>query len=173
MDGMPTWRMNDWICDVLARNKIDHGAPKIRFELPQPKKLDFNLNDDVLKTIESAEKNFDSLVSKHDLRVLVYQGYGKNGIKKLGLSPDAYVQMIIQLAYYKMYGVSRATYESAQTRKFAHGRTEVCRTVSVDSVAWVKAMEDPNVPVKHSIDISCISVIFDFMMLSQLFYCKA
>ncbi|KAF9992389.1 Carnitine O-acetyltransferase mitochondrial, partial [Entomortierella chlamydospora] len=60
-------------------------------------------------------------------------------------SPDAYVQMIIQLAYYKMHGVSRPTYESAQVRKFQHGRTETCRTVSSESVAWVKAMEDPHV----------------------------
>ncbi|KAF9149056.1 Carnitine O-acetyltransferase mitochondrial, partial [Mortierella sp. AD010] len=48
------------------------------------------------------------------------------------------------LAYYKMHGVSRPTYESAQVRKFQHGRTETCRTVSSESVAWVKAMEDPH-----------------------------
>ncbi|CAG8586362.1 9627_t:CDS:2, partial [Diversispora eburnea] len=153
MDGMPTHRLNDFICDVIARNKIDHGEPNIRFKLPQPEQLNFILNNDALKAIASAEKNFDSLVSKHDLRVLVYQGYGKNGIKKLGFSPDAYVQMIIQLAYYKMYGVSRSTYESAQTRKFAHGRTEVCRTVSVDSVAWVKSMEDPNATFETKIEL--------------------
>ncbi|KAF9343895.1 Carnitine O-acetyltransferase mitochondrial, partial [Mortierella sp. AD094] len=64
---------------------------------------------------------------------------------KFKCSPDAYVQMIIQLAYYKMHGVSRPTYESAQVRKFQHGRTETCRTVSTESVAWVKAMEDSHV----------------------------
>ena len=105
------------------------------------------MTSEILSAISEAEKNFDDLVAKHDLRVLTYEGYGKNTIKKLGASPDAYVQMIIQLAYYKMHGTNRATYESAQTRKFLHGRTEVCRTVSVDSVNWIKAMEDPQVPV--------------------------
>ncbi|KAJ3145763.1 Carnitine O-acetyltransferase mitochondrial [Irineochytrium annulatum] len=56
--------------------------------------------------------------------------------------------MAIQLAFYKLYGYCVATYESAQTRKFAYGRTETCRTVCDESVAWVKAMQDPNVPIK-------------------------
>ncbi|CAG8541519.1 20175_t:CDS:2, partial [Gigaspora rosea] len=153
MDGTPTCRLNDFVCDVIAKNKINHGSPNVRSNLPEPEQLHFTLNNDVLDAIAKAESNFDSLVAKHDLRVLSYQGYGKNGIKTLGFSPDAYVQMIIQLAYYKMYGVCRSTYESAQTRKFAHGRTEVCRSTSVDSVNWVKAMEDPKVPLEVKADL--------------------
>jgi len=61
--------------------------------------------------------------------------------------------MIIQLAYYKMYGVSRPTYESAATRRFKLGRTETCRTVSDESVAFCKAMCDPNISNKESIDL--------------------
>ncbi|RIA85327.1 acyltransferase ChoActase/COT/CPT [Glomus cerebriforme] len=148
MDGTPTCRLNDFICNVIANNKVDHGSSNVRSALPVPEQLRFNLSNEILSAISKAEKNYDDLVAKHDLRVLAYEGYGKNLIKKLGASPDAYVQMIIQLAYYKMYGTNRATYESAQTRKFQHGRTEVCRTVSVDSVNWVKAMEDPQVPIE-------------------------
>lgn len=45
------------------------------------------------------------------------------------------------------YGKSRPTYESAATRKFQLGRTETCRSVSEESVAWCKAMNDPTVDV--------------------------
>ncbi|EXX78513.1 carnitine O-acetyltransferase CAT2 [Rhizophagus irregularis DAOM 197198w] len=148
MDGTPTSRLNDFVCNVIANNKVDHGSPNVRSGLPVPQQLHFNLTSEVLSAISKAEKNYDDHIAKHDLRVLAYEGYGKNVIKKLGASPDAYVQMIIQLAYYKMYGTNKATYESAQTRKFQHGRTEVCRTVSVDSVNWVKAMEDQKVPIE-------------------------
>ncbi|GBC01211.1 hypothetical protein RclHR1_00410038 [Rhizophagus clarus] len=153
MDGTPTCRLNDFICNVIANNKVDYGSPNVRSGLPAPQQLHFNLTSEVLSAISKAEKNYDDLIAKHDLRVLAYEGYGKNVIKKLGASPDAYVQMIIQLAYYKMYGTNRATYESAQTRKFQHGRTEVCRTVSVDSVNWVKAMEDPKVPIEAKAEL--------------------
>jgi len=66
-------------------------------------------------------------------------------IKKFKCSPDAYVQMIIQLAYHKMYGKNRPTYESAATRKYQLGRTETTRTVSDESVAFCSAMADPNI----------------------------
>jgi carnitine O-acetyltransferase len=64
-------------------------------------------------------------------------------MKKFKCSPDAYVQMIIQLAYYKFYGKNRPTYESAATRRFQEGRTETCRTVSEESVAFCTAMQHP------------------------------
>lgn len=92
-------------------------------------------------------EQFESLAGKHDVRVVTFEGYGKSQIKKFGVSPDAFAQMAIQLAYFKMYGVCRATYESSGTRKFRHGRTETGRSVSVESVAWVKAMQDPDVSV--------------------------
>ncbi|KAG9303461.1 hypothetical protein G9A89_013788 [Geosiphon pyriformis] len=148
MDGMPTCRLNHSVCEVLTKNKVDHGSTNVRSDLPMPEKLEFTINKEIFGAIRTAEQNFDSLVAKHDLRVLSYEGYGKEVIKKLGFSPDAYVQMMIQLAYYKMYGTSKATYESAQTRKFTHGRTEVCRSTSVDSVKWVKFMEDPNASIE-------------------------
>ncbi|TPX60759.1 hypothetical protein SpCBS45565_g07413 [Spizellomyces sp. 'palustris'] len=146
MDGTPTSNMCDWICTGLDRNKINHGSPSAASNLPNPQQLAFELTPSLSSRIESAENHFDSLIGRHDLRVQAFFDYGKDIIKKFKMSPDAYVQMAIQLAYYKMHGVSRPTYESAQTRKFAYGRTETCRSVSIESVDWVKAMEDPTVP---------------------------
>lgn len=74
-----------------------------------------------------------------------FENYGKDVIKKHKVSPDAWVQMVKQLAYGKMTGGKPAvTYESAQTRKFRLGRTEVIRSASNQSKAFVDAMLDPN-----------------------------
>ena len=54
--------------------------------------------------------------------------------------------MLIQLAYFKMYGKNRPTYESASTRKYKEGRTETIRSCSDDSTAFCKAHHDPSVP---------------------------
>jgi carnitine O-acetyltransferase len=128
----------------LARNLIKHGHNSIRAGIPQPEQLTFVVNADIEKAVETAEKDFEQLIGNHEMTVLAYQSFGKNLIKKFRCSPDGFAQMAIQLAYYKMFGVSRPTYESAQTRKFQRGRTETSRTVSDESVAYVKAMEDPN-----------------------------
>ena len=49
----------------------------------------------------------------------------------------------MQYAYYKMSGCTKlaATYESAQTRKYRRGRTEVIRSATPEALAWVKHME--------------------------------
>jgi len=49
----------------------------------------------------------------------------------------------MQYAYYKMSGCKNlaATYESAQTRKFRRGRTEVIRSATPEALEWVKSME--------------------------------
>ncbi|CEG68463.1 Putative Carnitine O-acetyltransferase [Rhizopus microsporus] len=144
MDGTATCRLNEYVCDGLARNLVNHGSDHVRTDIPQPEQLQFVLNDKVEKAIETAEKDFDELIGNHEMTVLAYNAFGKNFIKKMKCSPDAFAQMAIQLAYYKMFGTSRPTYESAQTRKFQRGRTETCRSVSAESIAFVKAMEDPN-----------------------------
>ncbi|KAH9248971.1 hypothetical protein BASA81_013371 [Batrachochytrium salamandrivorans] len=146
MDATPTSRCCDFVCEGLDRGTIDLGFNTPTPALAAPKKLAFDLTPELIQAIEAAGHKFDKVVSQHDLRVAVFEGYGKNVVKKLQVSPDAYAQMAIQLAYYKMYGVCKPTYESAQTKKYGFGRTETCRSVSVESVSWVKAMENPHIP---------------------------
>jgi carnitine O-acetyltransferase len=145
MDGTPTHRLNDYVNEVILNNKLDFSDPSIRSSLPDPTPIKFHITKEVQAEIERATKDFTEVIGAHELRVQAYQGYGKGLIKKFKCSPDAYVQMIIQLAYFKMYGKNRPTYESATTRRFQQGRTETCRSVSDESVAFCKAMADPSV----------------------------
>ncbi|KAF5106709.1 hypothetical protein DV452_002023 [Geotrichum candidum] len=144
MDGTPTHRLNDYVNDVIFNNKVDHGAPaSANRNLPDPVEVVFTINTDVKEAVDTAVKDFKAVIGEHELAVFAYKGYGKGLIKKFKSSPDAYVQMLIQLAYYKCFGVVRPTYESAATRRFQLGRTETCRSVSVESLEFVKTFEDP------------------------------
>ena len=49
-------------------------------------------------------------------------------IKSCRVSPDAWLQMALQLTVYRLTGRLVATYESASTRRFRLGR--------VDSIRW-------------------------------------
>jgi carnitine O-acetyltransferase len=150
MDGTPTHRLNDYINEVIFDNKLDFSDPAVRSNLPEPTTIKFDVKREVQVEIDRATKDFNEVISAHELRVQAYQGYGKALIKKFKCSPDAYVQMIIQLAYFKMYGKNRPTYESAATRRFQQGRTETCRSVSDASVAFCKAMVDPSIDPKET-----------------------
>ncbi|KAI1821530.1 acyltransferase ChoActase/COT/CPT [Xylaria intraflava] len=145
MDGTPTHRLNDYVNAVISRNELDFSNPTIRSNLPDPVAVNFEITAEVQAEINRATKDFTTVIGQHELAVQAYQGYGKGLIKKFKFSPDAYVQMIIQLAYHKMYGKNRPTYESAATRRFQLGRTETCRSVSDDSVAFCNSMADSKV----------------------------
>ncbi len=151
MDGTPTHRLSDYVNELIFNNKLDFSNPSVRSNLPEPAVIKFHINKEVQSEIERAEKDFTEVIGAHELRVQAYQGYGKGLIKKFKCSPDAYVQMITQLAYFKMYGKNRPTYESATTRRFQQGRTETCRSVSDDSVAFCKAMADPQIEPKETV----------------------
>ena len=143
MDGTPTHRLNDYVNKLIFTNQLNLSERNIRSDLPEPIPLRFQLNSELLREIDRAQFDFRSVIDQHELKVQDYRGYGKGLIKKFKCSPDAYVQMIIQLAYYRMYGLNRPTYESAATRRFQQGRTETCRSVSDESVAFCNAMGDP------------------------------
>ncbi|PVI01903.1 carnitine O-acetyltransferas-like protein [Periconia macrospinosa] len=149
MDGTPTHRLNDYANQQIFTNALPFDDTTVRSDLPNPTPLRFTLTPELQKDIEAAQAHFSRQIGAHELRVQAYQGYGKGLIKKFKCSPDAYVQMIIQLAYHKFYGKNRPTYESAATRRFQLGRTETCRTVSDESVAFCNAMAEAESSPEH------------------------
>jgi carnitine O-acetyltransferase len=151
MDGMPTHRLNDYINHLIFHNRLDFDSPTVRSPLPDPTPITFQLNAEIEDAVTQALHEHRTLIAAHELRVQSFQGYGKGLIKKFKCSPDAYVQMLIQLAYFKMYGVNRPTYESAMTRKFQEGRTETTRSVSDESVAFCRVHGDPTVPREEAV----------------------
>jgi carnitine O-acetyltransferase len=66
------------------------------------------------------------------------QSYLSNPTDRHGFSPDAFVQIAFQAAYFGLYGRIECTYEPAMTKNFLHGRTEAIRTVQPESVEFVK-----------------------------------
>lgn len=55
----------------------------------------------------------------------------------------------MQLAYFRMKGELAPTYESAQTRKYKLGRTEVIRSATAEALDWCRAMDENDVaPVR-------------------------
>lgn len=134
--------MNDWILDQLAKQTVDLGSSSDT-SLSDPKPITFNLSERSKTDIASAIKSHQTLMSAQSLDVLQYTGFGKDIIKSVfKASPDAIAQMTLQLGHYKLFGHVPVTYESAQTRKFKLGRTEVIRACSIEGLEWCKAMED-------------------------------
>jgi len=115
-----------------------------------PVALDFRVTPQTEQAIKAATVAAFELVDSQAMSFHLTK-YGKAAIKRFQTSPDSWAQMIIQLAYARLLrslGQKRqgGTYESATTRKFYKGRTEVIRTVSAESDAFVESMLNPHAP---------------------------
>ncbi|CAF4203844.1 unnamed protein product, partial [Rotaria socialis] len=119
------------------------GTP--RFTALKPIKLKWNISENCNAMIEKSLAQATKLYNDVDLHVYVQDVYGKGLMKKFKLSPDAYIQMALQLAHYRDSGHFNLTYEASMTRLFRDGRTETVRSCSIESSAWVLAMEDRTV----------------------------
>lgn len=145
-----------------------------------PKKLDWVLSPELRVGIKFAETRLSDLICQNDIQALEFKGYGKNFITSHGFSPDAFVQMAFQAAYFGLYGghffnsvfwvvwglmltfgwIGRieCTYEPAMTKAFLHGRTEAIRTVQPQSVHFTKVSS-------YSPIVSTIKHIFPDILL--------
>ena len=82
------------------------------------KEMAFVLNNDIKNMIVQASENLDKLDSDVDIEVFKFEGYGKSFIKTCNCSPDAYMQMSLQLAYYRyVYLPAKKSYCQNQDNK--------------------------------------------------------
>lgn len=84
-----------------------------------------------------------------DLEICDHSLWGKGLIKKCKVSPDAFVQLALQLAYFKDSGSFAQTYEATTTRLYLNGRTETVRSCTQQSCEFVRC--EMNVAVTCSL----------------------
>ncbi|KAJ7611809.1 acyltransferase ChoActase/COT/CPT [Roridomyces roridus] len=120
------------------KSKVTNGSPPPILIDTTPKKLDWQLGPELRVGIRFAETRLSDLICQNDCQALEFKGYGKNFITSHGFSPDAFVQMAFQAAYFGLYGRIECVYEPAMTKAFLHGRTEAIRSIQPQSVEFTK-----------------------------------
>ncbi|GMR44591.1 hypothetical protein PMAYCL1PPCAC_14786, partial [Pristionchus mayeri] len=105
-------------------------------------RIEIEVPDEMAAEIERCYSTHLSVINNLHVASLAFRRWGKDRIKKCGCSPDAFMQMAIQLANYRDQGRFVLTYESASTRFYRNTRTETLRTVGEESCEFVRAMHD-------------------------------
>lgn len=117
-----------------------------------PMRLYWDVNAELEKSIFQARTFAIKNNADLELCVRMHNAFGKGFIKKTKTSPDAFIQMALQLAYYKDAKSNFAlTYESSMTRLFLHGRTETVRSLTSAVQEFVLAMNDDSVSAKEKV----------------------
>ncbi|XP_053625257.1 carnitine O-acetyltransferase-like isoform X2 [Plodia interpunctella] len=147
-EGQPIAVLTDYIINYIEKENKPTSSSASPIE---PVQLKFQVNDDVRRMIRTARENLDKLVNNLELNCFTYDKYGKNFIKSQKLSPDSYLQMAMQYAFYRLYKTPGAHYESAATRMYVGGRTETIRSCSTESIDFAKTMLNPQSSSKDKV----------------------
>ncbi|XP_068807328.1 choline O-acetyltransferase [Struthio camelus] len=111
-------------------------------ELPAPRRLRWKCCPEIQAHLASSAEKLQRLVNNLDFITYKFENYGKEFIKKQKTSPDAYIQVALQLAFYRCHRRLVPTYESASIRRFDEGRVDNIRSATSEAFAFVKAMID-------------------------------
>lgn len=124
-----------------------HKSSSLRtHNLQKPSRLYWDITPKLAEIIENAvrfaQKNNDDVQHK----VIVHDAFGKGFIKTMKVSPDAFIQLALQVAYYRDSGGRHPlTYESSMTRLYLQGRTETVRSLTIEAKDFVRAFVDETV----------------------------
>ena len=142
-DGGPLLRVADYLIKPFIDTTADFGT--VRRPLAAIEQLHWVIPASIQQGIALASSHADQLIQQIDLKTFNFTHHTKTFMKHHNLSPDAYFQMAIQLAYYRLVRNFVGTYETAQTRQFYHGRTETIRVCSAAAHKFVLAMDNSQV----------------------------
>ena len=152
-DGVAVLRFFNELYDDTTKNPFITSKTVASFDRGDinkwVKRLEFKLDDSVKASIEKAQLGFEQMRERVKLRNFELATYGRDFVKGYNLSPDSVMQAAIQVAYYKTFNRFVATYESASTCAFKHGRTETVRPLTMQTKRLAEFMAEKKSTDNH------------------------
>uniref|UniRef100_A0A8C3YA01 Carnitine O-palmitoyltransferase 1, muscle isoform n=1 Tax=Catharus ustulatus TaxID=91951 RepID=A0A8C3YA01_CATUS len=128
----------------LGYTEGGHCKGDPRTQLSPPQRLRWDLPPEAVAAIEASLRVARALAEDVDFCCFAFSTFGKGLIKRCRTSPDAFIQIALQLAHFRDKGRFCLTYEASMTRLFREGRTETVRSCTSESTAFVRSMADPH-----------------------------
>ncbi|XP_062318285.1 carnitine O-palmitoyltransferase 1, muscle isoform isoform X1 [Osmerus eperlanus] len=129
-------------CFHLGYTEEGHCKGDVNKGLSPPTKLQWEIPQECQEIIEGSYMVAKEIADDVDFHGCLFDEFGKGLIKKCRTSPDAFIQLALQLAQFRDKGRFCLTYEASMTRMFREGRTETVRSCTSESTTFVRAMDD-------------------------------
>ncbi|XP_020823887.1 carnitine O-palmitoyltransferase 1, liver isoform [Phascolarctos cinereus] len=140
-------------CFQLGYTEDGHCRGDTNPNIPCPMRLQWEIPEECQDVIEKSLSLACTLANDVDFHSFPFDAFGKGLIKRSRTSPDAFVQLALQLAHYKDKGKFCLTYEASMTRLFREGRTETVRSCTMESCNFVLTMVDPMQTVEKKLKL--------------------
>lgn len=131
---------------------LSHDPPSAGAFQAGLQKLDWDIPSEIYTALHLAETHLVERIQQHQLETLDINNYGKDLIKSMGFSPDAFFQMALHAAYYRVYLCVRSGFEPVLMRQYLHGRTDVARTTTLEAAAFARIFSDEKASTAKKIE---------------------
>ncbi|CAD5216352.1 unnamed protein product [Bursaphelenchus okinawaensis] len=139
-DGAPLSTVIETVYKTALKERKDGFVETYKNDVVSTptQKLVFKLTDDDKKAIKKASDSLEKEIQKVDCKYFNFDEFGKNVPKAARISPDSFIQIALQLAFYRLHKRHGNAYESASLRLFKNGRTETIRLPNEESTAFAE-----------------------------------
>ncbi|XP_056433571.1 choline O-acetyltransferase-like [Gadus chalcogrammus] len=141
-EGIVMVQSSEYLLKYMTRSPSKMARSLSVTDLSPPRRLPWKSNPHIQALLSGSSDRLQRLVANLDMDGYKFKFYGKEFIKKQRMSPDAYIQVALQLAFYRCNGRLVSTYESASIRRFQEGRVDNIRSATPEALAFVKSMTD-------------------------------
>ncbi|CAL8379918.1 unnamed protein product [Gadus morhua 'NCC'] len=141
-EGIVMVQSSEYLLKYMTRSPSKMARSLSVTDLSPPRRLPWKSNPHIQALLSGSSDRLQRLVANLDMDGYNFKFYGKEFIKKQRMSPDAYIQVALQLAFYRCNGRLVSTYESASIRRFQEGRVDNIRSATPEALAFVKSMTD-------------------------------
>ena len=126
--------------DLLDLSQSVEGSLETSSTSDKVELLNWEITPSIQSKLQEAKLFLSNCYNKYDIHTFHFTDYGKEFIKSHGIYFQGYIQLALQLAYYKLYHGLSATYQPVSMKQFRCGRLEQPHTVSEESKAFVESM---------------------------------
>ncbi|ROI83840.1 Choline O-acetyltransferase [Anabarilius grahami] len=149
-EGIVPVQCTEHVLKHIRSSSCKASSGRSTSELPHPRRLMWKCSARIQSALASAADHLQRLGRNLDMSVFTFTAHGKELIKHQKMSPDAYIQLALQLAFYRCHRRPVSTYESASLRRFRQGRVDNIRSATPEALAFAKAMTDGRTSIQDT-----------------------
>ncbi|WP_086350358.1 choline/carnitine O-acyltransferase [Candidatus Enterococcus clewellii] len=136
VDGVPTMNLLAKVFDAI---KMETLVTSQRQETSLINRLSWQFSPELLEMLVRCRRAVEEEAAAYSIHHRTVDGIGKNVLKELKISPDAYFHMALAVAQKDVFGCLKSVYEPVAMRGFYGGRTECARSLSTQKKIFSEA----------------------------------
>ncbi|PQE07594.1 carnitine O-acetyltransferase protein [Rutstroemia sp. NJR-2017a BBW] len=144
-DGGPSVRLNDYVQDFIrkASGRPTDMTSDLDKHSHNVKPIKFPITDELSKLVLTARSQFEQTTSAEEIVPLSLDRFGQEAIASGKRNANTCIQLILNLAAYRMYGELKPNSEPVSLSSFADGRCSTCSMVTEEVLKFCQLADDP------------------------------